>query len=254
MWTRAYWRDYLGRLGDVGWRVQRRCIRVRQQALCPSELHARRLRDGGARGPVIVYRGLYAGTADVAPLEAEPCRGLRRAPHPREARDRRGSGRCVARESFPELRGEILGDGPDRPEVLRQIAEAGLGGVVEAPGFVTQERMEQSLARALCLLLPSGREGYGLIVVEAAARGVPSIVVAGSDNAATELVEEGVNGFVVPSAAPDDLAAAIIRVRDAGPALRDSTRRWYDAHAAELSVASTVEIVSGLGGPRSSQA
>ena len=161
---------------------------------------------------------------------------------------------ALARESIPELRGEIFGDGPDRPEVLRQIAEAGLGGVVEAPGFVSQERMEQSLARALCLLLPSGREGYGLIVVEAAARGVPSIVVAGPDNAATELVEEGVNGFVVPSAAPDDLAAAIVRVRDAGPALRDSTRRWYDAHAAELSVASTVELVSGLGGPRSSPA
>ena len=38
---------------------------------------------------------------------------------------------------------------------------------------------------------PSRREGYGLVVVEAAARGVPSVVVADPDNAATELVQEG---------------------------------------------------------------
>ena len=50
------------------------------------------------------------------------------------------------------------------------------------------------------MLLPSRREGYGMVVVEAAARGTPSIVVAGEDNAATELIEEGVNGFVAPSA------------------------------------------------------
>ena len=59
-------------------------------------------------------------------------------------------------------------------------------------------------------------------VVEAAASGVPSVVVAGEDNAATELIEEGVNGFVAPSASADDLADAIERVNDAGPALRDS--------------------------------
>ena len=156
-----------------------------------------------------------------------------------------------ARESIPELRCEIFGDGPDRAEVLRQIADHGLGEAVEAPGFVAQERVEQSLARALCLLLPSSREGYGLIVVEAAARGVPSIVVAGPDNAATELIEEGVNGFVVPSASPEDIAGAIVRVRDAGPALRESTARWFAEHADELSLTSSVQLVSRLLAARS---
>jgi glycosyltransferase involved in cell wall biosynthesis len=108
--------------------------------------------------------------------------------------------------------------------------------------------MEQALARALCLVLPSRREGYGLIIVEAAAHGVPSVVVAGEDNAATELIEEGVNGFVARTASPDDLAKAFQRVSDAGPALRDSTARWFADHAAELSLASSVEIVSRLCG------
>ena len=73
VWTREYWRDYLGRLGGVGWRVQRRCIRVRQQALCPSELYARRLREAGVGGPVTVYRGLYDGpVADRRRLRSPP--------------------------------------------------------------------------------------------------------------------------------------------------------------------------------------
>ncbi len=71
----------------------------------------------------------------------------------------------------------------------------------------------------MCLLLTSSREGYGLVVVEAAERGTPSIVVAGEDNAATELIVEGVNGTIAPSADPQAIAEAIIRVQDGGPEL-----------------------------------
>ena len=42
---------------------------------------------------------------------------------------------------------------------------------------------------------------YGLVVIESAVQGVPSVVVAGPDNAATELIEDGVNGAVAPTAA-----------------------------------------------------
>ena len=52
VWTREYWREYLGRFGGaVGWRVQRACLRVPQRAFCFSRLHERRLRELGlARG------------------------------------------------------------------------------------------------------------------------------------------------------------------------------------------------------------
>ena len=204
-------------------------------------------------GPVTVYRGLYDGpVADLAaPLAAEPVVVFAGRHIPEKRVTAVVPAVARARESIPELRCEIFGDGPDRAEVLRQIADRGLGEAVEAPGFVSQERVEQSLARALCLVLPSRREGYGLIVVEAAARGVPSIVVAGPDNAATELIEDGVNGFVVPSSSPEDIAGAIVRVRDAGPALRESTARWFAEHADELSLTSSVQLVSQLLAARS---
>jgi glycosyltransferase involved in cell wall biosynthesis len=83
---------------------------------------------------------------------------------------------------------------------------------------------------ALCLLAPSRREGYGLIVIEAAALGVPIIVALGPDNAATELVEDGVNGFVCRTDSAEDLAQAIQKVHEAGAALRRSTVQWHARH------------------------
>jgi len=248
IWTRAYWGEYLGRLGGIGWWIQSRCIRVRQQALCPSELHARRLRENGARGHVIVYRGLYDGpiAGPTAPLPAEPVVVFagRHIPEKRVTAIVPAIER--AREAIPGLRCEIFGDGPDRDAVLRQIAEHDLGAFIDTPGFASRERLDHALARALCLVLPSSREGYGLVVVEAAARGVPSIVVAGADNAATEHIEEGVNGFVAPTSSPDDIAGAIVRIWEAGPALRESTARWFEDHAAELSLTGSVALVSRL--------
>jgi glycosyltransferase involved in cell wall biosynthesis len=94
------------------------------------------------------------------------------------------------------------------------------------------------------MVLPSRREGYGLVVVEAASHGTPSVVVGGPDNAAVELVQEGVNGFVAPSAEADDLAAAILRVHEAGDLLRRSTADWFATNARRLSIGRSWEIVT----------
>jgi glycosyltransferase involved in cell wall biosynthesis len=99
------------------------------------------------------------------------------------------------------------------------------------------------MRRAMCVLLPSRREGYGLVVVEAAARGTPSVVVAGEDNAATELIEEGVNGAIAPSSDPQAIAEAIERIHEAGEAIRASTAQWYARNATRLSVESSLQIV-----------
>ena len=94
--------------------------------------------------------------------------------------------------------------------------------------------------------LPYHNLEHTLMVVEAASQGVPSIVVAGLDNAATELIEDGVNGFVAPSASPEDLARAIVQVSERGQGLRESTAAWFEAHAGKLSLDGSVATVSRL--------
>ena len=244
VWSRGYWHEYLGRLGPFGFAVQRRCVRIRQDAFCFSRLHEQRLRAEGVRGPVTVLRGLYQGAAEGSePKPAEPLVVFAGRHIPEKQVTAVVPAFIRAREAVPELRCVIFGDGPDRPEVLRQIDANGLGNVVDAPGFAEQERVEEALRNALCLVLPSRREGYGLVVVEAAARGVPAVVVRGPDNAAVELIEEGVNGFVAKSASPEDLGEAFVRVHRSGPALRDSTAAWFVRNAGTLSLDTSFEVV-----------
>jgi glycosyltransferase involved in cell wall biosynthesis len=148
-----------------------------------------------------------------------------------------------ARERIPDLRCEILGDGPDRDEVIRRVRSEGLEEVIDVPGFVPVERVEQALTSALCLVLPSRREGYGLVVVEAASSGTPSVVVADPDNAATEFIEQGANGYVAPSTSANDLAEAIVQVAQDGPELRGSTFSWFETQREELSLSSSLDTV-----------
>jgi glycosyltransferase involved in cell wall biosynthesis len=244
VWSSEYWREYLGPVGGrIGLAVQRRCIRVRHHALCYSRLFARRLREEGVGGDVTVLEGIYAGPPGSPPEPADLVVVFVGRHIPEKQATALVPAIARARESVPELRGVILGDGPARPEVLRLIAEHGLVGAVEAPGFVEEERLRSTLGRALCLALPSRREGYGLVVVEAAALGVPSVVVRGPDNAATELVEEGENGAVADSVEPSELAAAILRVHALGHALRESTAAWYGRNADRLSLDRSLKSV-----------
>lgn len=251
VWSRSYWREYLGGVGGrAGELVQRMCAHVRQRAFCFSELHARRLREEGLRGQVTVLRGLYTGTAESAPAPADPVVLFAARLIPEKQAPLAVAAVALASTRIEGLRGEFLGDGPERGALGAAIAAHGLQEVVSAAGFASAETVDAEMRRALCMLVPSKREGYGMVVVEAAARGTPSVVVAGPDNAAVELIEEGVNGFVCPSSDPAQIADAIVRVYDAGHALRESTARWFATHARELSLESSLQTVLSSYGTR----
>ena len=214
VWSRSYWHDYLGGLqGRIGALVQRACAAVPQRAFCFSALHAARLRAEGLRGEITVLRGLYAGSLRPAPARAADPLVLFAGRLIPEKRVTLGvAAVALAAARIEGLRGVFYGDGPEREELRAAIAAHGAEAIVAAPGFAEAELVEADMRRALCMLLPSRREGYGMVVVEASAHATPSIVVAGEDNAATELVADGVNGVVVASAEPEAVADAIVRV------------------------------------------
>ena len=246
-WTRAYWREYLGRVGGaVGWFVQRLCERVPQRAFAFSRLHAQRLEAEGLHGGVEVLEGEYSEDASppdpVPPADPVVVFAGRHIPEKRAIA--LVPAMALLHERRPELRAEIYGDGPARGELLDAIAAHDAAGYVDAPGFVDRSRLDAALRGALCMVLPSRREGYGLVVVEASARGVPSVVVRDPDNAATELVDDGENGFVASSASAEDLAAAIERVADAGQPLRERTADWYRRNARRLSLDASLDRVA----------
>ncbi len=245
VWSRGYWRDYLGPVGGrVGELVQRLCARLTPQAYVFSRLHARRLTQLGLRGEPVALAGLYAGPTELQRQQRRerPPLAVFAGRHIPEKQPQLVPGAvAAARTRVPGLRGLVVGDGPLRPTVLEAVAAAGAGDFVQVPGFVASETVREALADATCHVLPSSREGYGLVVIEAAAYGTPTVVVAGDDNAAVELIEPGVNGFVASGA--DQLADAIVAVHEGGEQLRASTARWFAERAPQLSVQASMRTI-----------
>lgn len=253
VWSRSYWRNYLGgAAGLVGAAVQRACARVPQRAFCFSKLHAKRLKEEGmSGGEAIVLTGLYAGSPsrvvlpEVAPLVLFAGRLI-----PEKRVGLGVAAVALAAPRIPGLRAVFYGDGPEREALHAAVAAHGVGEIVATPGFAPAEDLEADMRRAALMLLTSSREGYGLVVVEASAHGTPSIVVAAEDNAATELVEDGVNGVVVAEDSPEAIAEAIVRVCEAGPALRESTAQWYAENAERLSLEHSLRaVLASYAGP-----
>lgn len=100
------------------------------------------------------------------------------------------------------VEGEVWGDGPLLPALKKRWPD------VIYSGWLMHEAMQERLSKLLILVAPSYLyETYGLIVAEAAAAGVATIVA--SDNAAADLVQDGVTGLLFRSGDVDDLAAKI---------------------------------------------
>ncbi len=241
VWSRDYWREYLGALGAVGWGIQKLCAVIPHKAFTFSRLHARRLVALG-RDPAILT-GEFAGAAMPAQPATQPLTFVyagRIIPEKRvilliEAF-------AQVRNVRPDLRLKLFGQGPQRESVARLIARRGLEKSAVLSGFVAQEELDAAMSGALAIVQPSMREGYGMVVVEASARGVPAVVVEAEDNAAVELIEPGVNGEIAQATAPG-LAEAMLKVAADAYGYRERTERWYAANEKRLSIGTSLGII-----------
>ena len=107
------------------------------------------------------------------------------------------------------------------------------------PGFLNQLELGRAYAAADCLVLPSLRESWGLVVNEALATGLP-VVVSDAVGSALDLVVPGVTGETFRSTDVDDLAAALDRVRARGG-------RSTMADACRAKVAASTFAHAGIG-------
>jgi glycosyltransferase involved in cell wall biosynthesis len=116
----------------------------------------------------------------------------------------------------------VVGDGPER-EALGVLAKSlGVGGRVEFKGALPSAMVRAHYERASVLLMPAitdwkgEQEGFGMVIVEAMAYGVP--VVATRSGGITDIIRDGENGLLVPEADGHALAGAVGRLLD-DPAL-----------------------------------
>jgi colanic acid/amylovoran biosynthesis glycosyltransferase len=131
-------------------------------------------------------------------------------------------------ESGADVTCTLVGDGPDRAALARQIADSGLEGRVTLAGRRTRAEVAELLGRAHVLVSPSvptaegKREGIPVVLMEAMASGVP--VVASGISGIPELVEDEETGLLVPPRDLSALASALRRLHG-DPALRERLAR-----------------------------
>ena len=105
----------------------------------------------------------------------------------------------------PQARLLIIGDGPLREALTRQVATNGLDPVVQFLG--TRHDVPDLLSALDLLVLPSSSEGLSMTLIEGSAAGLP--LVASDVGGNNELVEDGVNGLLVKPGDSRALATAL---------------------------------------------
>jgi exopolysaccharide biosynthesis WecB/TagA/CpsF family protein len=150
---------------------------------------------------------------------------------------------------------DLVGDGPERANLERQAAAAGVSGSVEFAGWVDHREVGPRLARADVFGFPSVREFGGGVVLEAMALGVPAAVVDYAGPA--ELVTE-TTGYRVPIGTRaavvaryrellEQLAADPLAARAVGEQAR---RRVYRLFTWEVKAAQVLEVYRWVLGER----
>lgn len=150
---------------------------------------------------------------------------------------------AIVRAEVPGARLMILGTG-DRRRALEALSRSlGLGEAVRFTGYVSAEEKVRLLSRAEVAAFPSSKEGWGITVIEANARGVP--VVATRVPGLRDAVVDGETGLLVPLGDRKAMAWALIgllrdreeRERLAGNAMARSRHyTWEDTARRTLGV------------------
>lgn len=104
----------------------------------------------------------------------------------------------------------IVGDGHLRAELENLSRELEVEQSVLFKGYVSEEVLAELYGSATCFVLPSSKEGFGIVYLEAWLAGLP--VVASKYGAAPEVVRNGVDGFTVDPNDPSQISYAINRL------------------------------------------
>lgn len=134
----------------------------------------------------------------------------------RVSRTESGKGYDLILDSLPDLIANeptltwiLAGKGDDLPRLREKARRLGVESNCRFPGFVKDEELPDLYRSVDLFVLPSRKEGFGIVFLEAAASGLP--VIAGNRDGSTDALAGGALGTLIDPEDPDQLTAAIER-------------------------------------------
>lgn len=206
----AYWFEYMGPAGFFGRCVERLVITLtdHHSAISPTT-RAQMETLGASSGVPVVSCGMDVAGITLVPPSAKAsdviCVG-------RFIRDKHVDilvdAVALVRETMPGIRCIIIGRGPEEERLKAMVMRSGLESNIELIGFARdQEEIITLLKASKMCVLPSTREGFGMVALEALACGIPVITADHPQNAIRDLAPYG-DVRIVPLT-KEDFAEAI---------------------------------------------
>jgi len=198
-----YWYEYLGRIGFIGKLIEWMISKISNNSIAVSELTKKGLIKLG-----VIDKNIHLVANGI---------DLRRIAQIRPSNNNSDIifiGRFIKeknidilieaidiiRKKKPDLKCHIIGDGPEKKKLIAQVSDSGLEDNIRFFGLKEYEEVIAMLKSSKVLVLPSKREGFGIVVLEAFSCGVPVVTVISPQNAAIELVEYDTGFKVNPDA------------------------------------------------------
>ncbi len=140
---------------------------------------------------------------------------------------------ATAYKEYPKIQLRIVGEGPARDQIESQVSSLGIKSAVQLIPW--KEDVVSEMEEADVLVMASLFEGYGLVLVEAMAAGLPTITT--DVGCVGEMLLDDVHGIVVPHERDGSLVRAILRLaRDRELRAKYGERAYQDSitHKKEL--------------------
>jgi glycosyltransferase involved in cell wall biosynthesis len=117
---------------------------------------------------------------------------------------------ALLKKELPAVTCRIIGDGPERENLQMLVRRLRLDDNVEFMGFIDQDGLIGYMKSSKAFVLPSVREGFGLVIVEANACKLPVVSIRHDMSAVSELIRDGVSGFLVNELSADKIAQVVL--------------------------------------------
>jgi glycosyltransferase involved in cell wall biosynthesis len=200
VWGKDYWREYLGWKGIFGFLVEKLSIFMPDEIISVSKHTTHKLKDIlNCRKKIytIPNGNDFEKIQKIKPSERKT--------------DVIFAGRLLSHKNVDVLiksiqlikeRNQkiscfIIGDGPEKKNLESLTKKLKLEKNINFLGFLENtDDIYAQMKSSKVFVLPSTREGFGIVVIEANACGIPVITIDHKDNAARDLITEGRNGFI----------------------------------------------------------
>jgi len=200
VWDRKYWNEYLGGWGNVAYVIEKLSVLMPDKIISISEHTTNKLKNDLLSRKNIFTVSIGVDFEKIKKINAFP-----------EKSDVIFAGRLLIhkniniliksiqliKEKIPKIKCLIIGDGPEKKRLETLTQKLNLEKNITFLGFLeSHDNVYALMKSSKVFVLPSTREGFGIVVIEANACGIPVITMDHKDNASRDLIEEGRNGFI----------------------------------------------------------